>query len=277
MRLDEWIDRKRDGIVHTHDALRAGHTAYAIRAAVRAGRLTRVRRVWLVSGKAPGRLRRAAAAGGRVACVSAALHHKLWTIDDGRFHLTVPPHAGHARTGKATVHWGGGPLEPNRYELVEPIVNALWHIADCQPFENALATWESAVRSGRVSIDLLERFPLRSAAGRRVLAGCSQLSDSGIESIPVAKLARIGIATRQQVQIDGHHVDVLIGERLVLQIDGYEFHKSAEQRRQDLADDRRLRLMGYTVFRFGYDDVLFDWATIESEIRMAMAQGLHCR
>lgn len=105
--------------------------------------------------------------------------------------------------------------------------------------------------------------------------GASQLSDSGIESIPVARLRRIGIPLRQQVVIDGHPVDILIGERLVLQVDGFEFHRTAAQRDRDLAQDRRLVLMGYTVFRLGYADVLYGWPAVESEIRLAMAAGLH--
>jgi very-short-patch-repair endonuclease len=79
------------------------------------------------------------------------------------------------------------------------------------------------------------------------------------------------------VTIAGHRVDGLIGERLVLQIDGYGFHSSAEQRAKDIAHDRTLRLMGYTVLRYGYEQVLFAWEVAEHEVRMAIAQGLHLR
>lgn len=274
MDLGTWIDR-RGGIAHARDALRGGHTRYAIRASIDAGRVRRIRRDWLATTNAPPVLLRAADAGGRVACVSAAMHHRLWTIDDGRFHLAVPPSSGHSRPGDARVHWSLGPVPVGRFALVEPIANALWHVADCQPFENALATWESALRGGHVSSQMLDGLPMRSEAGQRVRAAAGQLSDSGIESIPVTRLARIGITVRQQVVIDGHPVDGLIGERLVLQIDGYEFHRTAEQRRRDIAADRRLRLMGYTVLRIDYHEVLFGWDAIELEICMAVAQGLH--
>jgi len=277
MGLLEWIDRDRGGIAHTHDALRMGYSTYAIRSAVTAGNVVRVRRSWLATDRAPKLLRDAAEAGGRLACVTAAVHHGLWTLDDGRPHLSVPGHAGHARPGQALVHWSVGPVEAHRYELVEPVVNALWQIADCRPFEEAFATWESAIRSSRVALESLERIPTRSTMARRILGACSQLSDSGIESIPVARLRRIGIAVRQQIVIDGHSVDVLIGDRLVLQVDGYEFHRSPAQRRADIAHDRRLRLMGYTVLRVDYQQVLFGWETVEAEIRTALAQGLHHR
>jgi very-short-patch-repair endonuclease len=161
------------------------------------------------------------------------------------------------------------------YELVEPVVNALMHVADCRPFDEAVATWESALRLRRVPAGVLARLPMRSAAARLVRTTSPALSDSGIESIPVVRLARIGIVARQQVVLDGHPVDILIGERLVLQIDGFEFHRGTVQRERDLAQDRRLRLLGYTVFRYGYRQVLGEWDSVESEVRLAMAQGLH--
>ncbi|MFF2370939.1 endonuclease domain-containing protein [Agromyces sp. NPDC058110] len=206
--------------------------------------------------------------------MSAARHHGLWTLDDGRFHLSAPPHAGRLTPGDATAHWNRGPVPRDRDSLVEPVADALWHLADCRPFEAALATWESAVRRG-TSIAVLARLPMQTPAIRKLLIAATALSDSGIESIPVARLARIGILVAQQVVIDGRPVDGLIGDRLVLQIDGYRFHRTPEQRGRDIEADRRLQLMGYTVFRLDYHDVLADWDRVELEIRMALAQGLH--
>lgn len=273
MRLHAWLDQT-NGIRHVEEAMAAGFTKYAIAAAVASGSVRRLRQ-WIATPAAPPELCRAARISGRVACVSAARHHGLWTVEDSRAHLAVKHGASRFDPGDAVMHWGAPVTPPSRYELAEPVVDALARIADCQPLDHALATWESALRSGRVSADYLQRLPLRSAAGRRVRDGASQLSDSGIESIPVARLRRIGIALRQQVVIDGHPVDILIGERLVLQVDGFEFHRTAAQRKRDRAQDRRLVLMGYTVFRYGYFDVLYGWATVESEIRHAMAAGLH--
>jgi len=61
----------------------------------------------------------------------------------------------------------------------------------------------------------------------------------------------------------------------VLQSDGISFHSTAEQRREDIAHDRRLTLLGYTVLRYDYRQILFDWPRVEAEILRAMAQGLH--
>ena len=131
------------------------------------------------------------------------------------------------------------------------------------------------MNKGLVHPDYLAGLTLRSAAARRVRTASSSLSDSGVETIPRARLERIGIRMRQQVVLDGHPVDGLIGDRLVLQIDGFSYHSTPEQRRRDIAGDRRLTLRGYTVLRFDYKQILFEWATVEAEILAAMARGLH--
>ncbi|MGI9822540.1 DUF559 domain-containing protein [Agromyces sp. Marseille-Q5079] len=272
--LTEWLDAE-GGIRHVQQALHAGHTRYAIRTAVAAGSVQRLRRVWLATSSAPPLLRMAASINGRAACVSAARLHGLWTIDDDRPHVAVAHGASRFDAAGAHVHWNAGPLGTHRFELVEPVVDALVHVAECRPLDHALATWESALRRRAVDARYLARLPLRHAAARRVRDGASQLSDSGLESIAFARLRRIGLPVRQQVRLLGHAVDGLIGSHLVIQIDGFEFHQDAASRRRDIAHDRRLALMGFTVLRFDYQQVLYRWEEIELQIRLAVAIGLH--
>ncbi len=78
-----------------------------------------------------------------------------------------------------------------------------------------------------------------------------------------------------QVVIDGHRVDGLIGERLVMQFDGFGPHATREPRKKDLAEDARLQRVGYVVLRYGYDQVLYEWPKVESTVRSIMAQGRH--
>lgn len=154
-------------------------------------------------------------------------------------------------------------------------MNALVHVAECQPFERALVVFESAIRTGDADLERLRLMPLRSRRFRSVVDRVSELSDSGIESIPRVRLARIGIDMRQQLVIDGHRVDGLIGDRLVLQFDGHAPHQDADQRNRDLAQDRRLILSGWTILRFSYRQVMHDWALVEREITDAIAQVKH--
>jgi very-short-patch-repair endonuclease len=68
---------------------------------------------------------------------------------------------------------------------------------------------------------------------------------------------------------------VLVGERLVIQLDGFAHHLSAAQRGRDIAHDAELRLRGSTVLRFGYAQVIYDWPTVERTVARAVAAGLH--
>lgn len=78
---------------------------------------------------------------------------------------------------------------------------------------------------------------------------------------------------RQQAWIAGHRVDLLIGDRLVLQIDGG--HHVGTQREQDIAHDAALMLLGYHVIRVGYGQVIERWHEVQDVIARAIAQGLH--
>jgi len=279
MDLGIWL-AQHGGVAHSQQALRAGFTRYALRHGVARGVCDRIRRDWLALPTAPVDLRAAAALGGRVACLSVAGRLELWHLPDGMNHVSMPrntavPASDAVRMDSLRVHWSAGPMPVARFALVEPIENALVHIAECQPFENALVVWDSALNKELVTQQSLARLYLRSAVARAVREAASGLADSGLETLPVARLASAGIRVSQQVMLDGHRVDGLIGDRLVLQSDGYRFHSSAEQRRADIAHDRRLVLLGYTVLRYDYKQILFEWPRIEAEILRAMAQGLH--
>ena len=76
-----------------------------------------------------------------------------------------------------------------------------------------------------------------------------------------------------QVWLAGHRVDFLIGDRLVLQIDG-STHVGA-QRDSDIRHDAQLMLLGYHVIRVGYDQVVNRWHEVQSHVQRAVAQGLH--
>ena len=76
-----------------------------------------------------------------------------------------------------------------------------------------------------------------------------------------------------QIWIAGHRVDTLIGDRLVVQIDGA--HHVGAQRSEDIRHDAELRLMGYTVIRVSYTQIMFEWHMVQDLIMRAVAQGLH--
>src|SRR5690606_19598802 len=130
----------------------------------------------------------------------------------------------------------------------------------------ALAVWESALRQRLTTPAELERVRWRSEAPETIAALASCLSDSGLESHFLELMRSIGIPVRQQVWIDGRPVDILIGDSLVVQIDGFAHHQ-AKDRRRDIRADARLVLQGCTVLRFDYQQVLFDGQYVQDTVR----------
>jgi very-short-patch-repair endonuclease len=224
---------------------------------------------------------RAVRMGTRLACVSAALQRKLWAVDDGRLHVTPRTRHSHCSpdglTPPAVLHWTRNPADPvGDLVALESVVNMLVHVAKCQPLDYAVAVFDSAVRQAQIPIQELRQLAaLHGGRFRQAVALTSTQADSGIESVTRVRRVWAGIHAREQVVIDGHPVDLLIGDRLIIQLDGRQHITDAAQLARDRAQDRRLVLMGYTVLRFGYADVIFRWPEVLEVIGRAIAQRRH--
>lgn len=262
------------GIVRSTTLLAAGHSQRVLDAAIAGGLLRRVRRVWLAGPTADPHRVAAARAGVLLSCVTEARRLGLWVMDDGaRAHVAAPRHRGHVGVAPGTVvHWARPVVPRGRDDLSDPIENVLALVASCCPFEHALAVWESAVRKQLVDPLTLQRLPFTGAA-REVRAHLSPVSDSGLETLFLVRSRRWGVSVVPQVWIAGHDVDFLVGDRLVVQIDGGT-HVGA-QRTSDIEHDARLTLMGYHVIRISYDHVINRWQQVQGVILQALAQGLH--
>ncbi|WP_349428142.1 DUF559 domain-containing protein [Microbacterium sp. LWS13-1.2] len=262
------------GVVRTTALVDAGTSRHAIAAALADGRLTSPRRGWVAVGDADPYLLAAARAGVVLTCVTRAKRLGLWVLGEFGAHVGVPPTASRLNLpdGKATVHWSV-PAEPRAPGALEDsILNTLVIVASCQPYERALAVWESALNNGLVAKGELARLSLRPAA-RRVLNAAGPFSDSGLETLFAVRLKWLRHPVRCQIWIQGHRVDFLIGDRLVVQIDGG--HHVGLQRAEDVAHDAALMLLGYHVIRVTYVQVIERWHEVQDLIMRAVAQGLH--
>lgn len=245
----------------------------AIDNALREKRLVRVRRGWVATPDADPVLVAAARAGVVVTCVSQAARLGLWVHEASQlFHVAADPKGTGGKTKRAHIHWSK-PLVPRHPDALEdPIENVLAVVAECEPYEQALATWDSALNKGLVTLAALAGYPWRPKA-RRLLAAATPFADAGLETYLRPRLRWLHLSILIQTWIAGHRVDALIGERLVLQIDGA--HHVGEQRSEDIRHDAELRLMGYHVIRISYQQMMFEWEQVQDLIMRAVAQGLH--
>jgi very-short-patch-repair endonuclease len=118
----------------------------------------------------------------------------------------------------------------------------------------------------------LRAFELPPAA-RAVLERARPFADSGLETIFVSRLRWMNVRLLPQAWVVDRQVDLLIGERLVIQIDGAT-HTGA-QRTSDIAHDAQLVLRGYHPLRFSYEQVMDRWHDVQAVIMEAVAQGKH--
>ncbi|MFA4896122.1 MULTISPECIES: endonuclease domain-containing protein [Microbacterium] len=278
MDLVKWLST-RDGIAHRADATARGFSPSHVRSAIRAGRVRRIRSTWIALDSAPADLLMAAAAAGRLTCLSLARRRKWWIPDssdgtDDQHHLQVGPNA-HRLRKDVTFHWARPLVDRGDRVLQASVEDALAHIAQCLSREDALSVWESAVKVEHLDLESVRAVRWPDTASRDCANMIRGMSDSGLETIFVVRLSPWGVPIRQQVMLAGHKVDVLIGTHLVVQLDGFAFHSSSADRTRDVSHDAQLRLRGYTVLRFTYAQVVHDWAYVERTDAAAVARGLH--
>ncbi|MGM7670399.1 endonuclease domain-containing protein [Microbacterium sp. A93] len=261
------------GNVAPVSALRdAGVTAHALKMAKAAGAVRVVRRGWVATADADPLLIYAAKAGVVLSCTTVAKRMGLWVPDTSQTHVAAPPSSGHVTAEDAIVHWNKPIVPRNPHSCEDGIENALIIASTCVNPEHALVLWESALNEGMISQTELLRLPLPARA-RESLEAARPFSDSGLETIFVRRVRWLNLPLLQQAWILGRPVDLLIGERLVVQIDGGT-HVGA-QRSADIAHDALLKLHGYHVIRVSYDQIMNRWPEVQALIMAAVAQGLH--
>lgn len=272
--LTAWLIRC-GGVAHTGTARAAGYSPHAIARAVASGDVSRVRRSWLVGRDAPRARIAAATVGGRVTCLTAARAMGLWTPDHEDIHVQVARTDSRLPRSGLRLHTAQAPIRLARTVVDEPVINVLFHVARCAAPADALTVWESALRKRMTDAATLARVQWRNSRASALADIASELSDAGTETRFVTLLRAAGVAVRQQVRIDGHPIDGLIGERLAVQIDGFEHHSSPADRRRDLRQDARMLLRGFTVLRFDYFQVFFEPGYVVDTVLTALAQGAH--
>jgi very-short-patch-repair endonuclease len=209
----------------------------------------------------------------RLACVSAAIELGLEVLrPPEQLHLWAPPSA-HVECGDDVLWHRTISRAPILHRRVEPLPSVLSHVAGCLPHAEALVVWESAVRRGIVTPGGIRRIAWHHPSARELSKEVTGLSDSLIETLAVDALRHAGIAVRQQVNLLGHRVDALVGDRLVLQFDGHAFHAGPGERRRDAEHDARLMFDGFSVLRFTYAHVVGDIDFVVRTVAQAMEQG----
>jgi very-short-patch-repair endonuclease len=99
-------------------------------------------------------------------------------------------------------------------------------------------------------------------------------SDAGTESVVRQRLESRGVVVDQQVSIPGvGRVDMLIrGTRIIIEVDGKNFHSREDAFENDRRRDAELAALGYIVIRLSFAQVFANWARCERSILEALSQ-----
>lgn len=267
------------GRAATHELHAAGFGREALRRATRAGEIRRVRKGWYVLPDTPAAIADCVRVGGRATCLTVAAEAGLWLFEHPReVHVAVAANACQLRDPRdyhrrephpgAIVHWTDAGAPGGRMAVALP--EALREIARCRGVEQAFVAVESALAAGLLRTSELRRVCAGlPASAALALSRASGRSGSITEAVFVFRARSLGVRIRQQVQIGSDRVDVVLGDRLVVELDSREFHV----KERDYARDARLGVRGYRVLRFSYQQVMFDWPTVEAAVRAAIARG----
>ncbi|KAF5290525.1 hypothetical protein FQR65_LT20637 [Abscondita terminalis] len=151
--------RAGGGILPVRTLAIAGFTPHTIRRALATGSVMRPQRGWIALPDTANELLHAAQHGVILSCVSATHRYGLWRRKDSGWHFATPSR--HSNTKSThTIHWRKPVRRREPGTLVDPLENALNYVAYCQPPEEALAIWESALHNRLVTLDALRRYPL---------------------------------------------------------------------------------------------------------------------
>lgn len=238
---------------------------------VEEGALLHLRRGFYARPEIPPEIAAAVRRGGVLTCVSALRIRGLWTLPDERSHIRVPSGTRVAAAPNQRIHWSKQGVDLSAG--VDSTADSIDHVAACLDLRAAVIVIDSALNRNEITPAALHVTLQASPRGRRILAMVDERAESGLETIARLALRRLRVKVRSQVVIPSvGRVDLLIGDRLILELDGRDAHADFER---DRTRDRAAVVAGYVVMRAGYHRVLHEWAGIEAEILAVIRREEH--
>jgi very-short-patch-repair endonuclease len=233
------------------------------------------RRGWIALPSAPEKLVAAARLGARISCTTALGLAGAWVPDATLTHFRVPPsERASARPGTVFHH---AVAHPGAAPVVDGIVTALPLAMRCAARDDAIAVLDSIVERRLLTraqvLLVLSELPQRLRQYGDLIDPGAQ---SGLETRFRLRCRALNIPCRSQVWIDGvGRVDFLVGDRLVVELDGEENHAGVEAFTSDRHRDLALKERGFLILRLTYHQVMGEWDRVERLLRDLIARREH--
>ncbi|MEL4318743.1 DUF559 domain-containing protein [Leifsonia sp. YIM 134122] len=264
-------------------------TPTEIQKAVLQAEVYRVRKGWFVCPEVSANFRTAARVGGRLTGTTAAKALGIWSPPDQPFHIALPHNACRPRSRSSpfqrstevvdpglVLHWNDD--RSGQSPFVVPA--AIWvpQVIGDVDAPQAAAVIDSALRLGYLDRNewrsIFAALPLAKREGFSVVDG---VPETGTESMVRFALSLVGIIARPQFEVGSRRGDLLVGDRLILEIDSEAHHSGRSARIRDSKRDRELAARGYVVLHFDYAEVMYDLPVVIAEIVALVRAGVHLR
>jgi very-short-patch-repair endonuclease len=265
----------------TQELRTEGWSKRSVAEAVAQGRLALVRRGHYAANGTPEGLIRAMRVGGPATASTATQALGIWTEPDPPLDVAVPLNSPRLRDpddaarsllprADVRLHWMQGLKHASSATGMVPLPIVFQHLLQVVRPEYAVAALDSALHDRflrppdlpAIAAGLPRHLqPLTAAADGR--------SESGIESIARHLLRLLGLRVEVQVLIEGvGRVDLLVEGRLIVELDGRQWHADFER---DRRRDTSAAIGRYRTLRFTWAQVLHDWPRVQSAVLAALA------
>lgn len=162
-----------------------------------------------------------------------------------------------------------------------PVTSLVRTLTDCGrtlPLVEAVVILDSALRLHQVTVERLRALG-RSARGtgagnlRRAIAHTDEMAGSALESRARLLVDLLTADVQTQVFVEGvGRVDILLNGWLVIEPDGYEYHRDRAEYRNDRRRGNLLVVGRYRVLRFSWEDVFLYPHVMLAQIEAVLAQ-----
>lgn len=272
------------------DLVAMGMTRRGLARALESGQLVRVRRDRYVAPSAPSDIVQAVRVGGRLACLSLLSMLGVFVFRCDRVHLHVLRGASRLRSPKdrterlprrdertVRLHWlpltRPGAATSSRVDIIDALAQSVL----CQLPRHAVATLDSAVNKGLVTLRQLEEvfaaLPARFAALMPLVDG---KAESGPETLVRLMLLSLGCTVDLQVTFDGiGRVDMVVNGWLVVECDSKAFHSDWKAQLKDRRRDAALAALGLATLRLTAEDIMYDPESVLAALKGLVSSRCH--
>lgn len=224
------------GFAQKQQLVARGAQDFDLTRAVKAGEVSRARQGWYTTVEESDPRVRAVRVGGRLTGISAIAQWGGWVLGKHALHVSVPRNAARLRSPwnrrrplgtrhGLRLHWDPPTVEATGTHCHVSVSDALRRVILDEKLEAAVAAVDWALHTGRLDRFDFERLILTLPVTKRwIRSWVDERTESLPESLARTRLRLHGHRVAIQVPVGHKRIDLVVDDRVGLEINGREFH-----------------------------------------------------